>query len=107
MLLLQTTFLLGLTVVDGLIAAAKLAETVFLSNESLFKNLTLRCFCSCWVVVEDSWSCCWINGLVVVVLGVGVVVEVAEVVEMKVWISGVWEENTLGEVVSCGAFVVT
>ena len=111
MLLLQTTFLVGLTVVDGLIVVAKLAETVFLSKESVdltfSKNLTLRCFCSCWVVVEDSWSCCWINRLVVVVLVVGVVVEVAEVVEMKVWISGVWEENTLGEVVSCGAFVVT
>ena len=107
MLLLQTTFLVGLTVVDGVIVLAKMAETAVLSNESLSKNLTLRCFCSCWVVVEDSWSCCWINGLVVVVLGVGVVVEVAEVVEMKVWISGVWEENTLGEVVSCGAFVVT
>ena len=107
MLLLQTTFLVGLTVVDGVIVLAKMAETAVLSNESLSKNLTLRCFCSCWVVVEDSWSCCWINGLVVVVLGVGAVVEVAEVVEMKVWISGVWEENTLGEVVSCGAFVVT
>ena len=89
MLLLQTTFLVGLTVVDGVIVLAKLAETAFLSNESLFKNLTLRCFCSCWVVVEDSWSCCWIKGFVVVVLVVGVVVEVADVVDVKVWSSGV------------------
>ena len=85
MLLLQTTFLVGLTVDDEVIVLAKLAETAFLSNESLSKNLTLRCLCSC----RDSWSFCWIKGFVVVVLIVGAVVEVADVVDVKEWSSGV------------------
>ena len=98
MLLIQTTFLVGLTVV-----VAKLADTVFLSNESLSKNLTLRCFCS--VVVESSKICCWFERLVLV-QGVGAVVEVAVVVEVKESSSGVWE-GKLEEVLSSGALVVT
>ena len=100
MLLIQTTFLVGLTVV-----VAKLADTGFLSNESLSKNLTLRCFCSCGVLVESSKICCWFKRLVVV-RGVGAVVEVAVVVEVKESSSGVWE-GKLEEVVSSGALVVT
>ena len=72
MLLLQITFLVGLTVEnDGILVGAKVADSVLLSKKSIFgrrvfKSFTLRCLRS--YRVFDSKRSCWITRLVVVLV---------------------------------------
>ena len=88
---------------------AKVADSVLLAKRSILdrrlsKSFTLRCFRS-YRVVDSTYSC-RITRLVVVLV-TRAVVEASVVIETKLWMSEVWEENTLEEVVRSAALVVT